>query len=287
MKRRLLLFVSCATGLAVMGSVPLASSPAFDLGVDTTGPAFAFAECGASAGLTYRTGDTVTVVRPDETLATLVSAAGENGVYAWTKPLAGGVYTLTNSGEEGSVTFSVRFSDNGTEGAGTAENPAKIVDGAELRDLAMADRLRDGYVFTLFGPAASADSIERVPGYAIAHASDGAFSLVESTGGLLFANTFAIPQLDTRLPGPDRRVRRDESRRIAYSGNGWRKNDTVSSSLAITAPDGTTETSPLVGTGTVAFPGKTVGVWHLALTANGETLESDINVNGGTIFIIR
>ena len=107
MKRRLLLFVVCATGLVAVGSVPLASSPAFDLGVDTTGPAFAFAECGASAGLTYRTGDTVTVVRPDETLATLVSAAGENGVYAWTKPLAGGVYTLTNSGEEGSVIASL------------------------------------------------------------------------------------------------------------------------------------------------------------------------------------
>ena len=63
---------------------------------------------------------------------------------------AGGLWTATNS-KQGSETFTMRYSYYGTQGAGTTADPAKLVDGDELVDLADAGTAGDGYVFMLIG----------------------------------------------------------------------------------------------------------------------------------------
>ena len=269
---------------AVADETPLATDTDFVFGMNTLGSPYLVSSLASAQQLVYKSGETVTVTAPSGAATTPVSSAATDGSYAWT-PNAPGTWSLSNN-KEGEATFKVWYSLFPSQaGAGTLSDPVAVVDGGDLAVMASGGTISSGGYFRPSDSATIAD-VSQPSGYSFKEIGDGVFQINASVDGLLYDGLTEQFAFDSRLPGPGRRVRHDESCQISYSGNGWKEGDTLSSSLEITAPDGTTATSPLVGTGTVEFPGRMLGVWHLALTANGETLESDINVTGGTIMIV-
>jgi len=84
--------------------------------------------------------------------------------------------------------------------------------------------------------------------------------------------------VDTKDPGPNRRVRDWNVLPIAYSGDSWLRSDSAASTLALTSPSGEVEEVPLVGTGCYRYSPTENGKWHVVLSSSAGTLESELRL---------
>ena len=168
-----LLFMSAGQFQVVAAMVADSTPQAFD--IDTSGSAHAVTSMDAIS-LPYWVGDTITVTAPDGSVSTPVSKAATAGEENWIATM-GGVWTITNS-DEGTATFSVRYSLFGEQGAGTEADPAKIVDNDELHDLVLSGTAGDGYMFVLQGSAVSFGTMTRINGYAVVPLGNGVYRLM-------------------------------------------------------------------------------------------------------------
>lgn len=255
--------------------VSAAEEAAFDL--DTLAPHKAV----GAVSLPYAAGATLTATAPDGTPSTLVSDASAAGAYSWTGA-AGGVWTLANS-QEGETTFTVRHSA-ATRGAGTAADPAKIMDEDELVDLGAGA----GYVFTPCG-GWSLDMLALPAGCALTALDDGLYRLDVAEDGCVFTAAGSDFPLETAQPGPDRVMKSGlKFLPFAYTGDDWAFAPSATSTLAFTSPSGVTTNVPCVGTGVLTPEFKLEsGVWTVALSGDGVTpLTAHITIPDGGFFLI-
>lgn len=233
----------------------------------------------------WRQGETVTLTAPDGTAATLANS--ESASWSGALPFnAGGLWMAQNS-RQGSASFTLRHSFFGTLGDGTAASPAKLVDAEELVDYPVAD----GYVFTLtLDEEALLDALKVPAGFGLERADGGAWRLVSSPEGLVFASgdTTAF-SAESRLPGPDRKLHKRDAMPVAYSCDNWARAFETACDLAVTPPSGATTAYARTGTGSIPpMRFNAAGYWTIALTAGGNTLSSTIFVpEDRTLMILR
>lgn len=291
MKRLAILFGAAATvGLALRADVmtlvcetdgTLATEAAFDYDAR---PPYAFT--GSPVALGYASGATLTQTAPDGTETVIVPAAASSGTYSWAAGNSGGIWTVLNS-LEGAATFTVRHPAS-TRGAGTAEDPAKIMDGEELVDIGAGA----GYVFRLCGGPWLLDDLRLPSGLAIMELEGGTYQLDVSSDGCVSVAADKVFAADTVGTGPDRTVSRHEVLPFAYSGDDWAGSPTATSTLTFTPPAGITAPAAVecVGQGvyTVDFKFRR-GVWTVTLAGPDATmLTALINAHGdGLIIIVR
>ena len=183
---------------------------------------------------------------------------------------------------EGEAVFTARYGLFNARGAGTAEDPAKIVDEEELNDLVLDQTASPGYVFRPCGLPTLLDTLVVPTGYLLTPSGADCYEMREAElSGAVFASSAVTAFFDTELPGPDRRAYVKESVPVAYSGDWWRlPTATGASTLTITPPSGTAQTKSLTGTGTEPFTGETVGKWKLSLTVRSETVDAWVTLRG-------
>ena len=269
---------------ALADSEPL-DTATFTFAADTTGAAPSVKSAsGIPVSLSCPKGHVVTAVAPDGTASEL---SGVNGLCQWS-PDAGGVWTLVDT-VAGGVAFAVRYSAVGTQGDGTAGDPAKIGDAEELVDLVAESSFTSGYVFTMCGGLSVGD-IEWPSGFAVVAAGDGAWTLVESEGGMLYGSVPVSFLADTKKSGPDRSVT-DAALLppFAYSGDGWCGSETAAATLTFRSPDGVVANEQeFAGWGTLDYRLPNGGTWTVTLTmADGSTLVSRIGYLNGLILLFR
>ena len=234
--------------------------------------------------VTRRAGETVTLVSPSGARTTLISAESAAKSAALTLN-AGGVWTVENS-EQGEATFTVRHSLYGTQGAGTAGSPAKLVDGDELIDLGAGN----GYVFTLEPVDGLLAALEIPSGFRLDRASDTAWRIVTSADGCLYVGTAIAYPCDSVGEGPDRTTKKKEALPVAYSGDDWGGDATKAATLTFTSPDGTETKIDLAGTAATPFKFNKIGSWTVLLEmADGTTRTATISVtpNGGFVLTFQ
>lgn len=277
-------FFAMATMSGVFAGEPLATDSDFEFSLDTGGSPYVVASVGESL-VVYLAGESIEITAPDGSSSTPVSSAASDGTYAWT-PTAGGVWTMTNDGE-GSATFKVYYSlFPSSAGAGTESNPVKAIDGSDLASLVSGGYASDGSYFTTGG--AEISDFAQPAGYAFRE-EDGVFQLVASVNGLLYAGADVVFSADTRLPGPDRKMKKRESMPLAYSGDFWTgTNAAATATLTIYDPSGASAAQVVSGWDSVAFAPKVAGVWTLTISNGDTTLTSLVNVEaGGFILTVR
>ena len=232
---------------------------------------------------TRRIGETVTVVSPSGDRTTLI-AAESDATSAALNLNAGGVWTLENS-EQGTATFTVRHSLYGTQGAGTAASPAKLVDGDELVDLSVGD----GYVFRLEPVEALLDALSIPLGFRLVKVDDTTWRIVTSADGCLYAAAEIVYPIDSVEAGPNRSSKKKEVLPVSYSGDDWVRDMSKASTLTFVAPDGVESTVSLNGTGAAQFKFHTSGVWTVRLTmADGSMKTAILNIiSGGFTVTLR
>ena len=227
----------------------------------------------------WRQGEAVTLTAPDGTETTLATAAATS--WSGVLPLdAGGLWNAANS-KQGSASFTVRHSLVGTLGDGTAASPAKLVDADELLDY----NAGDGYVFTLTWDALI-DALKLPAGCGMEKADGGAWRLVSSPDGLVFSGGALAYAADSQFPGPDRKLKKGESRLVAYSCDNWVRTSTTASTLTVTTPSGDEMAhDPLPGTGALPVLFNEAGTWTISLQ---NELLANITVNdAGFILFVR
>jgi hypothetical protein len=269
---------------AVASPIASASLRSFDF--DSTGSPYVVAtaeEKDALWPLIYKAGETVQAASPGGQVSTLVASAGADGQSAWT-PTEGGVWTLTNS-NEGAATFHVYTSIFGLQGAGTAANPAKVIDATDFAALIADVSDKDGFTFVL--PAGTAlDAFAAPFGYVFRATGGDAYRLDESPSGIVYsADAYRSFAVDTVRSGPDRSVRkRNEILPFAYSGDAWKGSASAASTLTFMAEDGTTAHSEsCTGTGTFAYE-LPKGLWTVTLSSSATNLVANIDfINGFVI----
>ena len=260
---------------------PEAVSGTCSYALDTTGDAVAIKTNGDMPVSLWRsTGDTVTAVDASQSQSTVVSTS-------WT-PSSGGLWTLRRKtqlplAEE--VTATVRHSLTGTQGAGTAASPAKIVDAEELVD----EEAGAGYVFSLEGPAGLLAALDLPAGCGVESADDGLWRLFSSSDGCLYRWGVAAYPLDALAMGPDRKLGIRDIMPVAYSGDNWIGDVAAASTVTFISPDGTTTPVAKTGTGADAeFRLDKPGRWTIRLSVGGVTKgEASIAVTGGFTLIVR
>lgn len=221
--------------------------------------------------LTYRAGESVSALPPDSASAsTLVENAVGVGTFGWS-PTAGGLWTLENS-VSGVATFYVRYSLFPSGGTGTAANPARIVDDAELDDMVATGKAASGFTFVLYGTA-TIDELTLPTGYALTALGDGIYRLDTLTDDKLYGGEPEVFALDTERSGPNRKAIKGDALSIAYSGDNWIGATSAASTLTFTSPSGTFVTHNCTGTGVVPFQPEEEGFWTVTLTC-GETILS-------------
>lgn len=274
----------CAMQSAAATLVTTTSSPcSFEL--DTRGSPYIVTSLTPAVGLRYCAGDTVTATAPDGTEATIISAASSTGTWPWT-PSSGGVWVLSDS-NEGDASFVVYHSLFGLGGAGTADNPAKVVDAADFAAMHALCADKAGFTFVVEGDASIGD-FAMPDGYALKSLGAGVWQLVASTGRLLCAGMLGFG-MDTVKPGPNRSVKTaDDLLPFAYSGDAWTQTDpTAASSLTFTSPSGVVTTTNLVGTGALEFPMAERNVWTVVLDSASTNLAAQITFSGGFVLVVR
>lgn len=277
------LFAITAAVGAVAGE-PLATDSDFEFSLDTGGSPYVVASAGESL-VVYLAGESIEITAPDGSSSTPVSSAASDGTYAWT-PTASGIWTMTNDGE-GSATFKVYYSlSPSSAGAGTESDPVKAIDGSDLAALVSGGYASDGSYFTIGG--ASIEDFVQPEGFAFRE-ENGIFRLVASVNGLLYAGADFVFQTDTRLPGPDRKMKKRESMPLAYSGDFWTgTNAAATATLTIYDPSGASAAQVVSGWDSVGFAPKVAGVWTLTISNGDTTLTSLVNVvSGGFILTVR
>ena len=273
--------------VATADETPEAVSPDFVYVTDTlpSPRTFKTPEEAAVRPVTCRAGETVTLTAPNGTVTTLVADAPSDTTATMTVS-AGGLWTVENS-EQGTATFLMRYSYYGTQGAGTAEAPAKLVDGDELADLMDAGTAGDGYVFTLEGNEASLlDALQVPAGYCLQRAGDSAWRIVSSDDGCEFVGEAVVFMADAKQKGPNRRVKRGSIPPVAYSGDDWAGDESADSTLTLRSPRGVNSVFNLTGTGAYAFSPWEVGSWTVTLTTASGTQTATVDVTGGFIMIV-
>ena len=240
----------------------------------------------AARPVTCRVGETVTLTAPNGTVTTLVADAPSDTTATMTVS-AGGLWTAENS-VQGTATFLMRYSYYGTQGAGTAEAPAKLVDGDELADLVVAGTAGDGYVFTLEGDEARLlDALQVPAGYCLQRAGDGMWRIVSSDDGCEFAGEAVVFMADAKQAGPNRRTAPDSIPPVAYSGDDWAGDESADSTITLRSPSGVDSVFNLTGTGAHVFSAWTTGPWTVTLTTASGTQTATVNVTGGFMLIVR
>lgn len=249
----------------------------FDL--DTTG-AYSVTSRSEAVALPYGDGATVTATAPGGAVTTL--AAAVNGTNYWTVT-AGGLWTLSNS-KEGQATFVVRYA-GAEQGAGTAGSPWILVDNDELGGLSVTD----GFTFTTEGPLASVAGMARPDGYAFLALGDGLYQMILSSNSAAYQTAATAFVLDTEREGPDRRGKKNDLwPAIAYTGDGWERDESAASTLTIAPPAGAASVAAKTGTDTVPFVPDMAGEWTVTLEYGTTVLVSKIMVNGGgTVIFVR
>ncbi len=233
------------------------------------------AELGALWAATYKAGESVTSTAPGGTQTTLVSAATAAGTTALAFD-AGGLWTLENSAQ-GTATFTVRHSIFGTQGAGTAASPAKIVDATEILDLMNSTALGEGSVVTFEGVSGLKGDVLLPGQYALDDAGEGLWSIAAVPNGVGVSVAESSEYvLDTIQGGPDRTIRTRRGHYLAYSGDGWLGSPSVTSSLTVVSPKGVITTQNFIGMGLVPYYPVGKGDSTATLTAGSTTLTSVI-----------
>ena len=224
------------------------------------------------ASLWRDAGEAVTAVAPDGTTSTLATADATGDSVEWI-PTAGGLWTLTDS-VQGSAMFTVRHSIFGTLGNGTEASPARLVDEDELTDYAVGD----GYVFTLEGADGLLGMLELPSGVRLEETESGAYRIVSSPDGCVYAWSGINHRFDSAQVGPDRKIVGKTTPGISYSGDDWKGSVTAASRLTLTTPSGTATAHSLTGMDVFAFKPDEHGDWLVSLATDGGTLNSVISV---------
>ena len=237
--------------------------------------------------VTYRIGETVTLVSPCGTETPLVSDAEVNGTLVLTLD-AGGLWTVRNS-RQGTALFSVRHSIYGTLGDGTEVSPARLVDGDELADLHAAGTASDGYVIALDGAEGHLAVLTVPSGFCLEERSGGIWCLVSSSDGCEYKGLAAFSySVDSEQAGPNRTIGRKGGLPVAYSGDNWIGENAKSSTLTFILPSGDMTDMPLTGTGVVPFSFDNSGDWIVRLAmADGTVREARVSVTGGFSVVFR
>lgn len=241
------------------------------------------ADISALRAATYQPVETVTLTAPDGTVSTLVSGASGAGTVALPITAVGGVWTA-HSTRSGTAIFTVRRSLDNTLGTGTADSPAKLVDGDELIDY----NAGDGYVFEADAWEGLLDAIALPSGFRLEAAGDDAWRIVSSPDGCLYAwaGTSAFP-VDSRQPGHNRTTKRRAVLPIAYTGDNWIGDAAKAATLTITPPSGEPTVLNLSGTGAQPFDFRTPGDWTVLLAmADGTTRQSTLSIIGEAFTLI-
>lgn len=275
-----LFVMTAATG--AFADEPLATDSDFEFSLDTGESPYVVANSGGAL-LVYLADESIEITAPDGSSSTPVSSAASDGAYAWT-PTAGGVWTMTNDGE-GSATFKVYYSlFPSSAGAGTESDPVKAVDSSDFAALVSGGYASDGSYFTTCG--AEINDFAQPAGYAFRE-EDGVFRLVASVNGLLYAGADVVFPADTRLPGPDRSMKKRESMPLAYSGDFWTgTNAAASATLAIYDPSGASAVQVVSGLDSIVFAPNAAGEWTITLSDGNTTLTSLVNVESGGFFLV-
>lgn len=281
-----------ALGAALADETPVYTTATLTYSIDTVSESpYAVktaTEASSLAALVYDKGSVVRATNPNTgATTTLVSAGATAGTYAWS-PTEGGAWVLLNSAD-GTAVFNVRYSIFGTQGAGTAGDPAKIVDGTEIADLVDAGVAGDGYVFDYLG--GDIGSLARPSGFAVLSVGDGLWRLAATASGLVSVSETASFVADTETFGPNRRVRGKHAviPPISYTGDRWVGNASAASTLTLTPPTGDPIALPLFGTDDYELPlSDDYGIWNLELVYGTTVLNAVINYDrNGLILVFR
>ena len=233
----------------------------------------------------WRKGETVVQISPGGVESPLVEAAAEPGS-ANVAIDAAGLWMLRNS-RQGTVEVTVRHSIYGTQGAGTAESPASIVDAGELADLHSAGTAGDGYVFTLAGAGSLFATLVRPEGFRLEELEGGLWRMVASDDGSVYRWAGSVAyRLDTVLPGPNR-ITKKNGMPISYTGDNWVGDRRAGSVLTLTSPSGDAAVHALSGTGAQPVVFGEGGDWLVTLDFGGRTLSASIFVQSTMAIIIR
>lgn len=283
---RHLIGIALAAGASALFAedAAIAVAPDFAFSVDTSGET-ALVKSLDEVKLPYGFAQRVTATGEDSaTTVTLVESAEGAGEYGWT-PSSGGVWTLTNS-VEGVAKFLVRYSlFPETQGAGTDDDPAKIVDDGEIPERIAAGSISFGYV-VLLGGEASAASLELPAGWLLQGVADNTYRLIAASGDMLYESAGIPFMVDSRGAGPNRRWPLGKSAEVAYSGDNWIGGLDAQSTLAITAPSGDTVELPLSGTGLHGFTPAERGVYTLTLATDSASIVSKVTVLTDSLILI-
>ena len=275
---RHLIGIALAAGASALlaEDAAIAVAPDFAFSIDTCGGT-ALVKSLDEVKLPYGVAQKVTATGEDSaTTVTLVESAAGTGEYAWT-PSAGGVWTLTNS-VEGVARFLVRYSlFPETQGAGTVDDPARIVDDGEIPERIGAGSIAYGYVVLLGGEAAAA-SLELPAGWSLQGVASNTYRLIAASGDMLYESAGIPFMVDSRVAGPNRRWKIGKSVEVAYSGDNWIGGLDAQSTLAITTPSGDTTELPLSGTGLHGFIPAERGVYTLTLATDWASIVSRVTV---------
>ncbi len=231
-------------------------------------------------------GETVVQIAPDGTEETLVENASETGSVQVAFSV-GGLWTLRNS-RQGSASFTVRHSIFGTQGAGTAVSPAKIVDPDEISDLNSAGVVGDGYVFSLDGVPSLLAALSVPAGFRVEELDGGLWRIATISDGCVYswAGSRAY-SLHSEQPGPDRNIGRKEMLPVAFTGDNWTRAISAASELTLVSPSGASTTYRLTGTGTRKVELNESGDWLVTLAYGDHTLSSTITVRSSFMLIIN
>ena len=217
---------------------------------------------------------------------TVVADADMAGYIDWT-PSAGGIWELSNT-QDGTVRFTVRYSlfGNAGQGDGSAENPVKIVDFTEVKDLAENDS--DGFAFVLLNGEAWSADMELPAGFSVSDIGDGKYMLEVSSDDKVYSSLSKRSVLYTDGAGPNRQMRIRETRHVSYSGDNWLGNGQAGSVVAMVSPSGTSDERQHTGTGFDIFAPTEKGRWNMTLESETIEFSAFVDVLGwGTAISIR
>lgn len=284
--KRLVFSVLGFCSLCAMGAAePLAVSDTVSATLETYVPHIV-KRVDKAVDVTYQAGETVTVTTPSGTSFVLVETAESAGTATWT-PSSAGLWTFANS-HAGTTTLTVRYTDV-NRGAGTAADPANIMDDEELADLAAAGTITlAGYVFRPVGFPTLLDRLVVPAGFAVCPQDGESYVLAAVADGCLFKTTVAkTTYFDTETSGPNRKVYAKESVPLAYSGDAWRlRTSDAAATVTVTAPSGTQTQLALTGTGVTPFEAAKTGTWTVTLTSEAGTQTAVLLVRGKGLQVI-
>lgn len=279
--------LACAFALHAE-ETPVAVSEAFEASLDTIEYGAHSVKSVESPVEIYGFKDAAIVARNIDSgvTETVVADADMAGYIDWT-PSAGGIWELSNT-QDGTARFTVRYSlfGNAGQGDGSAENPVKIVDCTEVKDLAENDS--DGFAFVLLNGEAWSADMELPAGFSVSDIGDGKYMLEVSSDDKVYSSLSKRSVLYTDGAGPNRQMRIRETRHVSYSGDNWLGSGQAGSVVAMVSPSGTSDERQHTGTGFDIFAPTEKGRWNMTLESENIEFSAFVDVLGwGTAISIR